>query len=139
VPESLLAWGTLGGPAVSFVAAIVLLFVAHYRASFAWITASITNASLRVFPCLMDLLRALLGARPFSDEGELTMMITGSEMGRVIVMALVLGMWLWLAVLVAGQYHFPTRGLAKVLAIYTLSLAVGIITVILDELLGLNV
>jgi hypothetical protein len=139
VPESLLHWGTLGGPAVSFVAAVVLLFVAHRRPSFGWVTASFTNGSLRIFPCVMDLLRALRNAHPFSDEGELTMAFTTSAAGRVTVMTLVLGMWLGLSVLVARQYHFQTRFWVKVLAIYTLSLGVGIATVILDELLGLNV
>jgi hypothetical protein len=138
VPESLLHWGTLGGPAASFVAAVVLYVVARYRPSFVLVTASFTNASLRVFPCAMDLLRALKGGRPFSDEGELTLAFTTSGTGRVAVLVLVLGMWLGLSALVSREYRFRTRRLVKVLAIYALSLGVGIGTVILDELLGLN-
>ncbi len=137
VPESLLFWGTLGGPAVSFVAAVVLLFVARRRPSFAWVTASFTNASIRVFPCAMDLLRALKGARPFSDEGELVQTFTTSVPGRAAIMALVLGMWLGLSVLVAREYRFQTRKWPKVFAVYALSLVFGIATVILDDLLGL--
>jgi hypothetical protein len=137
VPESLLFWGTLGGPAVSFVAAVVLLFVARRRPSFAWVTASFTNASIRVFPCVMDLLRALRGGRPFSDEGELALAFTADVTGRAAIMVVVLGMWLGLSALVAREYRFPTRKWLKVFAIYALSLIVGIATVILDELLGL--
>ena len=139
VSESLLHWGLLGGPAVSFAAAIVLLFAARRWPSFTLVTASFTNATIRILPCTMDLIRASRGGRPFSDEGELALAFTESMMGRATIMALVLAMWLGLATLVAREYQFQTKKLPKVLAIYALSLAVCIATVILDELLGLNV
>jgi hypothetical protein len=138
ISDSLQHRGLLGGPAVSFVAAIVLLAVARRRRSFAWVTASFTNASIRILPCVMDLVRALKGGRPFSDEGELAVAFTGSNTGRVAVMVLVLGMWLGLATLVAREYDFPKWKGLKVLAIYGLSVVVGIATVIADDLLGFN-
>jgi hypothetical protein len=138
VADSLLHLGLLGGPAASLVAAILLLLVARRHRRFAWVTASFTNASLRVLPCVLDLVRALTGGRPFSDEGELALALTGSQIGRVTVMVLVLGMWLGLATVVAREYDFPKRKLVKVAAIYGLSVVVGIAAVIADEVLGLN-
>jgi hypothetical protein len=139
VSESLIHMGLLGGPALSFLAAMVFLLAARRWPSFALVTASFTNASLRVFPCLMDLIRALNSGHPFSDEGELTLAFTINGISRIIVMVLVLGLWLGLSALVAREYDFRTKKWPKVLAIYLLSLAVGIATVIVDELLGLNV
>jgi hypothetical protein len=86
----------------------------------------------------MDLLRALKGASPFSDAGELTIAFTGSQIARVTVMALVLGTWLALSAFVAREYRFKGRKLPKVLAIYALGRAAAIPTILLDGLLGLN-
>jgi fumarate reductase subunit D len=138
VSTSLVNLALLGGPAVSLAAAIALLLVARRRRSFAWVTASFTNASIRVFPCALDLLRALTGGRPFSDEGELALAFTGSQISRVAVMVLVLAMWLALTTVVAREYDFRTKRLLKAVAIYGLSLLVGITTVIADDLLGFN-
>jgi hypothetical protein len=138
ISDSLQHWGLLGGPAVSFVAAILLLAIARRRRSFAWITASFTNASIRIFPCVMDVIRALKGGRPFSDEGELVLAFTGNQIARVTVMVLILAMWLGLATVVAREYDFPKRKLLKVLAIYGFSFVIGIATVMADDLLGFN-
>jgi hypothetical protein len=138
ISDSLLHLGLLGGPAASLVAAILLLLVARRRRSFAWVTASFTNASIRVLPCVLDVLRALTGGRPFSDEGELALALTGSRISRAIVMVLVLGMWLGISTVVAREYDFRTKRLLKVIAIYALSVAVAVTTVIADEILSLN-
>jgi hypothetical protein len=66
------------------------------------------------------------------------MVFTTSVSGRAIAMLLVICMWVGLSALVAREYQFTARRLPKVLAIYALSLAVGIAVVILDDLMGLN-
>jgi len=73
IPTWIDHWAKFAGPAVSLVAGATLLLVARSRHNFAWITASFTNASIRLFPCLMDLLHAIKGGRPFSDEGEVAL------------------------------------------------------------------
>jgi len=57
---------------VSLIAATTLLLVARGRHSFAWVTASFTNASIRLFPCSMDLLRAIKGGRFFPRAHQLS-------------------------------------------------------------------
>ena len=51
--------GLAGGPAFSVIAAIACLLIATQRPRFFWITAAFTNATLRLFPCTMDLGRAV--------------------------------------------------------------------------------
>ena len=72
------------GPACSLIAAIVCLLVARHRPSFFLVTAAFTNATLRLFPLTMDVLRAMKKAEPFSDEGNLAITITTGPAGRVI-------------------------------------------------------
>jgi hypothetical protein len=118
--------------------AIVLLLAARRWPSFTLVTAAFTNASLRAFPCLMDVIRAIRGGHPFSDEGELVHAFTSNQTSRIIVMVLVLFLWLGFSILVASEYRFRTKKWPKVAAIYLLSLIAGILTVIADDLLGLN-
>lgn len=124
------------GPAVSLMAGATLLLVARARHVFGWATASFTNASLRFFPCTMDLFRALKSRPPFSDEGEVVLAFTSSPMGRASLILVVMALSLGLTVLAAREYRFQKYRFGKSILIYTLSLAVGIGVVILDELLG---
>jgi hypothetical protein len=43
---------------------------------FGWTTASFTNASIRLFPCAMDFVRAVRGRPLFSDEGDVALALT---------------------------------------------------------------
>lgn len=136
VPPVLDHWAKLGGPALSLVAAVIFLIVARRRPGFAWVTASFTNASLRLFPCVMDLLRAVKGAHPFSDEGEVALALTSSSMGRTSLILFAIALALGLTYLAGREYHFKKRAFFKCLVIYSLSLAVGISVVLLDEIMG---
>ena len=130
-------WGKLGGPLVSLCLAIIFLVIAQRRSSFAWATAAFTNASLRVLPCSIDLVRAH-GGRTFSDEGDLALGIASGSAGRA---ALVLVWWLpfvVLTVLSARAFPFDRHRWLKVGGVYVLSLSVGILAVLLDELLGIR-
>ena len=138
VPDALRLWGKLGGPLVSLGLAIGLLLVLRHRRSFLLATAAFTNASLRILPCSSDLVRALSGRRPFSDEGDLAVGLTTGSAGRV---ALVLIWWLpfvALTVLAARAFPFQRQRWLKVGGVYLLSLAVGIGAVLLDELFGIH-
>lgn len=128
-------WAKLAGPALSLVAAAICLVVARRRPSFAWKTASFTNASLRLFPLAMDVLRAVKRAPAFSDEGEVALALTSATSGRLALLALPMAICLLLTALAAREYHFQRRGLLKSSGIYLLSLSVGVGVVIIDELL----
>jgi len=136
VPEWIDHWAKFAGPAVSLVAGAIFLVVAHNRHGVGWVTASFTNASLRLFPCVMDLLRAVRGARPFSDEGEVLLAFSTSPFVRSALILLVIVLSLGLTVLAAREYRFQSKAFLKSLLVYFLSLSVGIGVVILDELLG---
>ena len=110
-------WAKFAGPAVSLVAATTLLFVARGRHSFAWVTASFTNASIRLFPCSMDLLRAIKGGRPFSDEGEVALAFTNSPIGRSGLILFVMSLSLVLTAFSAREYHFKKNRFIKSLLI----------------------
>jgi hypothetical protein len=132
-------WGPgalLAGPALSWIAAIVCLVIATKRPSFAWATASFTNASIRLFPCSMDLVRALQNGPPFSDEGNVAQTLTQSPVGRAGIVSIAIALSLTLAILAARQFHFVRRGALKSVGVYVLSLAVGIAVVIVDELVN---
>jgi hypothetical protein len=124
----------LAGPAFSFLAAAVCLVVAHRRQSFAWATAALTNASLRLFPLAMDVLRAIKRAPAFSDEGEVALALTAASSRRLSLLALPIALSILLTALAAREYRFERRGALKAGAIYLLSLAVGIGVVVVDEL-----
>jgi len=136
VPALLDHWAKLAGPAVSLIAATVFLLIARAQPGFTLVTASFTNASLRLFPCAMDLLKAFKGKAPFSDEGEVVMAITSNRAGRVSLLLVAIALSAVLTVLAGREYPFQRRRLLKCLLIYGLSLAVGIGVVLLDEIMG---
>ena len=123
----------LAGPLVSLTAAALGLLVARHRPTFGWVTAAFTNASLRLFPLVMDIIRALRGARPFSDEGEIGIAL-GARLGTLVVFLTVAGA---LSFFAARLYRFD-RPVPKVALIYLGSFAIGIATVLADDFLGLN-
>lgn len=128
-------WAKVAGPALSIVAAAICLVVARRRQSFAWTTASFTNASLRLFPLAMDVSRAFKRAPAFSDEGEVALALTSATSGRLVLLALPITVCLLLTALAAREYHFQRRGLLKSSGIYLFSLSIGVGVVIIDELL----
>ena len=112
--------------------------MARRHASFGWATAAFTQASLRLLPLTLDLLRAFPGRTPFSDEGELALAVSSSPSVRS---ALVLLAWLLfggLTVLAARTFPVTRRRWLVVLAVYLGSLAVGIAAVVGDNLLGIR-
>jgi hypothetical protein len=76
------------------------------------------------------------GAPPFSDEGDVALALTNSPAGRAGLISLAIALCMVLTVLAARQYRFVKRPVLKSLAIYLLSLTVGIGVVIIDELLN---
>lgn len=127
--------GLAAGPVFSLVAALVCLLVAPHRPGFFWPTAAFTNATLRLFPCAMDLLRAVQGARPFSDEGDVAIALTQSPFARCLVILCFFAVATLLTVLATRQYRFQKYHTLKVFGIYLISLGVGIGVLIVDELL----
>ncbi len=123
------------GPAFSLIAAVVFLVLARSRPSFFWVTAAFTNATLRLFPLIMDVVRVFENAAPFSDEGNMAIAITTNPAGRVVLLLGVFAAFLSLSVVVARLYNFVKHSAAKVVGIYFLSLATGIAVVLIDELL----
>jgi hypothetical protein len=83
----------------------------------------------------MDLLRVFQGTTPFSDEGDFALALTHSSIARSLVILCFVAVAAILTVLAARQYHFQRYSTLKVLAIYFLSLGVGIGVLIVDELL----
>ena len=127
-------WGKLAGPVASWTVALLLL-VAMRRNGFGWATAAFTNASLRLFPVAMDLLRAAKGAVPFSDEGDIALALTASPAGRFAIVLFAMLVSSVLTVLAAKRYRFTGRAALKALGVYALSLFCGIAVVIVDELI----
>jgi hypothetical protein len=123
------------GPAFSLIAAVSCLLIARRRPSFIWATAAFTNATLRIFPLTMDLLRAIKGAKPFSDEGNVAIAMTTLPGGRATLVLGVMAIFVCLSVIAARHYHFEKHQVAKSVTIYLLSLSVGIAVVVVDELL----
>lgn len=127
--------GKLAGPVASWGAAVGLLFGVE-RSGFAWRTAAFTNASLRLFPTAMDLWRAGKGAPAFSDEGEIALALSGTPAGRGAVVSCALLISGVLTVVAAKRYGFRSHVLLKSIGTYGLSLACGIVVVIVDELIS---
>jgi hypothetical protein len=124
------------GPLTSVLAAIVCLVLARRHGDgFGWVTASFTNATLRIFPCTMELVRAITGGHPFSDEDAVIGSITQSSALRAVAVGLLLAIYAALAVIVARRYRFADHRRLKTVAVYALSLAVGIAIVIVDEII----
>ena len=124
----------LAGPAMSTLVAIVLLLVAWRRPGFGWAAAAFTNASLRLFPLTMDLIRAFQNGRPFSDEGIVFQMTAASQSERVSLVLLTIALFLTLTIFAAKSFRFPRKAFLKTLGIYLFTLAIGIGVVIVDEL-----
>jgi hypothetical protein len=135
VDPALDRWAKAAGPALSLVAGTVCLLLARRRPSFAWASAALTNSSLRLFPLVMDVVRAAKGAQPFSDEGEVVRALASGATGRLSLLAAPVTLSVLLTVLSAKEYPFRSHRLLKASGIYLVSLAVGIGVVILDELL----
>ncbi len=138
VSESLRLWGKAGGPLVTLALAIVLLAIAQRRPSFAWATAAFTQASLRLFPLTFDLERAVGGARPFSDEGEIVLALTRVPAERFTIL---LAVWLGfgtLSFLAARTFPFRRQRWLGVTAVYLGSLAIGVGAAVADDLLGIR-
>ena len=126
--------GKLAGPLLSIVVGAVCVIVARQRHGFAWPTAALTNSSIRIFPCAMDLARAVRGAKPFSDEGDIAIAITHDPAGRAAIVFIALAISLALTIFAARQYDFARHRGWKALGIYIATLAIGIAVVIVDEL-----
>lgn len=127
--------GLAAGPLFSLIAALACVLIARHHPGFFWPTAAFTNATLRLFPCAMDLMRALERSTPFSDEGDIAVMLTHSPIGRSLVIVSVIAVAAILTVLAARQYRFGKYGTLKVIGIYLLSLGTGIGVLLVDGLL----
>jgi len=138
VSEALWLWGKAGGPVVTLVLSVAFVAVARRRRTFGWATAAFTQASLRLFPLTFDLRRALRGAAPFSDEGELARALSGAVPIRVALVLGAFGIFGTLSWLAAGTFPFRRRRWLGVAAVYLGSLAVGIGAALADELLGIH-
>jgi hypothetical protein len=123
------------GPAFSLIAAVLCLLIASRRPNFVWVTAAFTNATLRLFPLTMDVLRAIAHAKPFSDEGNVAIAMTTLATGRATLVLGVMAIFVYLSVRAARHYDFEKHHVAKSVGIYLLSLSIGIAVVVVDELL----
>jgi hypothetical protein len=138
VSTALRLWGKAGGPLATLLLALVLLGVARRRRSFPWATAAFTNASLRLLPLTVDVLRALRGGRPFSDEGDLVLALTAAPLGRTVLVGLAWLAFGALCVLAARTFPFGRRRWLQVAGVYVVSLCVGVAAALGDELLGIH-
>lgn len=138
VSQALWLWGKAGGPLVTLVLSVAFVAVARRRGTFAWATAAFTQASLRVLPLTLDLARAVRGATPFSDEGELVRAVSAAVPVRVALVLVAWAVFGTLSVLAARTFPFGRRRWLGVVAVYLLSLAVGIGAVVADDLLGIH-
>ena len=136
VDASLDHWAKFAGPGLSWLAAITFLAIATRNPGFGWTTAAFTNASIRLFPCVMDFVRAVRGRAPFSDEGDVALALTKTPSGRASLILLGIAVSMILTVLAARQYRFVEKPVLKSGAVYFLSLTIGIAVVILDELVS---
>jgi hypothetical protein len=137
VDASLDRWAKFAGPGISWLAAITFLAIAAKNPGFAWTTtAAFTNASIRLFPCVMDFVRAVRGRPPFSDEGDVALALTKSSPGRASLILLAIAVSVVLTVLAARNYRFVEKPVLKSAGVYFLSLTVGIAVVIVDELVN---
>jgi hypothetical protein len=132
-PLNLLALAA--GPAFSFIAAVLCLLIAWRRPSFFWVTAAFTNATLRLFPLVLDIVQAIEKTTPFSDEGDVVIAITTNPGARAALLLGVFAVFLSLTVVVARRYSFEKHRAAKSVGIYLLSLATGIAVLLIDEML----
>src|SRR5262245_19652333 len=135
VDPSLDFWAKAAGPATSLLVGGACLLASRARSSFALATAALTNSSIRVFPLVMDLVRAARAARPFSDEGEVAQALVSGAAGRFLLITLPLLASLGLSAVAVRRYRFERHVTAKGFGLYLVTLAIGIAVVIADELL----
>ncbi|HEY1334530.1 MAG TPA: hypothetical protein VGF31_09765, partial [Myxococcaceae bacterium] len=135
VSHALWLWGKAGGPLVTLLLSVVLVAVARRHRTFAWATAAFTQASLRLFPLAFDLARAVRGTAPFSDEGELALAVGATVPVRASLVIVACAVFGSLTVLAARTFPFARRRWLGVVAVYLVSLAVGIAAAIADDLL----
>jgi hypothetical protein len=138
VSQALWLWGKAGGPLVTLVLSVAFVAVARRRGTFASATAAFTQATLRLLPLTFDLVRAVRGAAPFSDEGELARAVSGNVPVRVALVLVAWGVFGTLSFLAARTFPFRRRHWLGVAAVYLLSLAVGIGAALADDLLGIH-
>jgi hypothetical protein len=138
VSHALWLWGKAGGPLVTLLLSVVLVAVARRHRTFAWATAAFTQASLRLFPLAFDLARAVRGTAPFSDEGELALAVGATVPVRASLVIVACAVFGSLTVLAARTFPFARRRWLGVVAVYLVSLAVGIAAAIADDLLGIR-
>jgi len=72
-----------------------------------------TNTTLRLFPCALDLLRALQRATPFSDEGDIAVVLT-HIFARFLAIVCFFVVGAILTVFAARQYRHQKRSTLKV-------------------------
>ena len=135
VPLGVHVVAKLAGPLMSLIAATALVIAARRRGGFVWATAAFTNATIRLLPLVLDVIAALRGAKPFSDEGVVALEASTSGAVRAVLLAVALVPSIVLTVAAVRAYGFERRGALKAIAIYALSLAVGILAVIGDDLM----
>jgi hypothetical protein len=123
------------GPAFSLIGAILCLLIGRRRPGFFWITAAFTNSTLRLVPLVIDIIQAIEKTTPFSDEGDVVLAITTNPVARAVILLSVFAVFLSLTVVVARRYRFEKHRAAKIVAIYVLSLAVGIAILFIDQML----
>jgi hypothetical protein len=75
------------------------------------------------------------GRNPFCDEGDIALHVTTTQIGRGFIVLLFLLFALLLSALAARQFPVRGRRMLKVVAVYLLTLAVGIGVAITDELI----
>ena len=136
VPTGVDQIAKLAGPVASFIAAAVFYVWARQRSNFALTTAAFTNATLRLFPLIMDIRRAIDLSTPFSDEGEVALALAHSAGGRIAVLLVFVALSLVLALAAARAFPFPRYRVFKVLGVYAVSLCIGISVLLTDELMG---
>jgi hypothetical protein len=121
------------GPAFSLIAAGLCLFMVWRRPSFFWVTAAFTNATLRLFPLVIDIIQAIANTTTFSDEGDVMIAITTNPAARAILLLGIFAVFFTLAVVIARRYRFEKHRAVKSIGIYLLSLAVGIAVLLIDQ------
>jgi hypothetical protein len=135
VPPRIDHWALVAGPVFSCLAAGACLLATRKNPGFFWSSAAFTNASLRLFPMAMDIVRAVHAGQPFSDEGNIVLALTSKPATRVLLLSLAALVPLILTVFAARTYRFANRPILRTVGIYLYTLAIGIGVVIADELL----
>jgi len=83
----------------------------------------------------MDLVHAVKGVRPFSDEGDLALSWTTDPTGRTLLVMAPLVLYVALTVAAGQRFRFAKQRLTALIGIYLLSLGVDIGVVLIDEAL----